>query len=61
MPAIIAHIIKKDKAAVLAGLTLPHSNGVVKAKVHKLKFLNPYGVLTGAQIVLLRQQGLHAL
>ena len=29
--------IKRDKAAVLAGLTLPHNNGVVEGKVNKLK------------------------
>ena len=36
--------IEKDKAAVLAGLTLPHSNGVVEGKVHKLKFPNVWGL-----------------
>jgi len=29
----MVHSIEKEKAAVLAGLTLPHSNGVVEGKV----------------------------
>ena len=29
--------IERDKAAVLAGLSLPHNNGVVEGKVNKLK------------------------
>jgi transposase len=31
--------IKKDKAAVLAGLTLQHNNGVVEGKVNTLKLI----------------------
>jgi transposase len=52
--------IEKDKAAVLAGLTLPHSNGVVEGKVHKLKFLKRMGY-GRAGFALLRQRVLHAL
>jgi transposase len=29
--------IERDKLAVVAGLTLPHSNGILKGKVNKLK------------------------
>lgn len=52
--------IERDKAAVLAGLTLPHSNGVVEGKVNKLKLLKRtmYG---RAGFPLLRQRVLHAL
>lgn len=52
--------IEKDKAAVLAGLTLPHSNGVVEGKVHKLKFLKRMGY-GRAGFALLRQRVFHAL
>jgi transposase len=52
--------IEKDKEAVLAGLTLPHSNGVVEGKVHKLKFLKRMG-FGRAGFALLRQRVLHAL
>ncbi len=31
--------IERDKVAVLAGLTLPYSNGVVEGKVNKLKLI----------------------
>lgn len=56
----IVHSIEKDKEAVLAGLTLPHSNGVVEGKVHKLKFLKRMGY-GRAGFALLRQRVLHAL
>jgi transposase len=52
--------IEKEKAAVLAGLTLPHSNGVVEGNVHKLKFLKRMG-FGRAGFALLRQRVLHAL
>ncbi|BCL83551.1 transposase [Ktedonobacteria bacterium brp13] len=52
--------IERDKAAVLAGLTLSHSNGVVEGKVHKLKFLKRMGY-GRAGFALLRQRVLHAL
>jgi transposase len=52
--------IERDKAAVLAGLTLPHSNGVVEGKVHKLKYLKRMG-FGRAGFALLRQRVLHAL
>jgi transposase len=51
---------ERDKAAVLAGLTLPHSNGVVEGKVHKLKYLKRIGY-GRAGFALLRQRVLHAL
>ena len=35
--------IERDKAAVLAGLTLPHNNGIVKGKVNKLKLIKRMG------------------
>ncbi len=52
--------IERDKAAVVAGLTLPHNNGVVEGNVNKLKLLKRmmYG---RARFPLLRQRVLHAL
>lgn len=52
--------IERDKAAVLAGLTLPHSNGVVEGKVNKLKLIKRMGYGRAA-FPLLRQRVLHAL
>lgn len=52
--------IERDKAAVLAGLTLPHSHGMVEGKVNKLKFLKRMG-FGRAGFALLRQRVLHAL
>jgi len=52
--------IERDKAAVIAGLTLPQNNGVVEGKVNKLKLIKRmmYG---RAKFPLLRQRVLHAL
>jgi transposase len=52
--------IERDKAAVLAGLTLPQNNGVVEGKVNQLKLIKRmmYG---RAKFALLRQRVLHAL
>jgi len=52
--------IERDKAAVVAGLTLPQSNGLVEGNVNKLKLLKRmmYG---RAKFPLLRQRVLHAL
>ncbi|GCE15037.1 hypothetical protein KTT_48960 [Tengunoibacter tsumagoiensis] len=52
--------IKRDKAAVKAGLTLPQNNGIVEGKVHELKLIKrmEYG---RAAFPLLRQRVLHAL
>ena len=52
--------IERDKAAVLAGLTLPQNNGLVEGKVNKLKLIKRmmYG---RARFPLLRQRVLHAL
>ena len=52
--------IERDKAAVLAGLTLPQSNGVVEGKVNKLKLIKRMGY-GRAGFPLLRQRVLHAL
>jgi transposase len=51
--------IERDKAAVFAGLTLPHSNGVVEGKVNKLKLIKRMGYGRAA-LPLLRQRVLHA-
>jgi transposase len=52
--------IERDKAAVVAGLTLPQNNGLVEGKVNKLKLIKRmmYG---RAEFPLLRQRVLHAL
>lgn len=52
--------IERDKAAVFAGLSLPHNNGVVEGKVNKLKLIKRmmYG---RAGFALLRQRVLHFL
>lgn len=52
--------IERDKAAVFAGLPLPHSNGIVEGKVNKLKLIKRMGV-GRAGFPLLRQRVLHAL
>jgi transposase len=51
--------IERDKAAVLAGLTLSYSNGVVEGQVHRVKLIKRmmYG---RAGFALLRQRILHA-
>jgi transposase len=52
--------IERDKAAVVAGLTLPQNNGLVEGKVNQLKLIKRmmYG---RARFALLRQRVLHAL
>lgn len=52
--------VERDKAAVVAGLTLPYNNGLVEGKVNKLKLIKRmmYG---RAEFPLLRQRVLHAL
>jgi transposase len=45
---------------VLAGLTLPHSNGIVEGKVNKLKLIKRMGY-GRAGFPLLRQRVLYAL
>ncbi|GHO57704.1 transposase [Ktedonobacter robiniae] len=52
--------IERDKAAVVAGLTLSHSNGLVEGKVNKLKLIKRMGYGRAA-FPLLRQRVLHAL
>ncbi len=55
-----ARSIQRDKDAVLAGLTLQESNGVVEGNINKLKLIKRmmYG---RAEFPLLRQRVLHAL
>jgi transposase len=52
--------VERDKAAVVAGLTLPQNNGMVEGHVNKLKLIKRmmYG---RAEFPLLRQRVLHAL
>ena len=52
--------LERDKAAVLAGLTLVYSNGQVEGQINKLKLIKRtmYG---RAGVPLLRQRVLHAL
>jgi transposase len=52
--------IEKDKAAVVAGLTLPQNNGLVEGKVNKLKLIKRM-MFGRAAFPLLRQRVLHAL
>ncbi len=55
-----ARSIQRDKDAVLAGLTLPQSNGIVEGKVNKLKLIKSMGY-GRAGFPLLRQRVLHAI
>ncbi len=59
LQGFVAGVIQ-DKAAVVAGLTLPQSNGVVAGKVNKLKLIKRMGY-GRAGFPLLRQRVLHAL
>ncbi len=52
--------VERDKAAVTAGLTLPHNNGLVEGKVNKLKLIKRM-MFGRATFPLLRQRVLHAL
>jgi transposase len=52
--------IERDKAAVVAGLTLSQNNGVVEGHVNKLKLIKRMGY-GRAGFPLLRQRALHAL
>jgi transposase len=52
--------VERDKAAVVAGLTLPQNNGMVEGKVNKLKLIKRMGY-GRAGFPLLRQRILHAL
>jgi hypothetical protein len=42
-PRIATLGIERDKAAVVAGLTLPQNNGMVEGKVNKLKLIKRMG------------------
>jgi transposase len=55
-----ARSVERDKAAVLAGLTLPQNNGLVEGHVNKLKLIKRMGY-GRAGLSLLRQRVLHAL
>ena len=52
--------IERDKSAVVAGLTLPQSNGLVEGKVNKLKLIKRM-MFGKAEFPLLRQRVLQAL
>ncbi len=52
--------LERDKEAVLAGLTVIHSNGQVEGQVNKLKLIKRQGY-GKAGFPLLRQRVLHAL
>lgn len=52
--------VERDKAAVVAGLTLPYHNGLVEGQVNKLKLLKRMGY-GRASFALLRKRILHAL
>ncbi|GAC1656209.1 MAG: ISL3 family transposase [Ktedonobacteraceae bacterium] len=52
--------VERDKAAVVAGLTLPQNNGLVEGKVNKLKLIKRMGY-GRAEFPLLRQRVLHAI
>jgi len=52
--------LERDKAAVLAGLTLSHSNGQVEGQVTRMK-LSKRMMFGRAGFALLRQRVLHAL
>jgi len=52
--------IERDKAAVIAGLTLPQSNGLVEDHVNKVKLIKRM-MFGRASFALLRQRVLHAL
>lgn len=52
--------VERDKAAVVAGLTLVQNNGVVEGHVNKLKLIKRMGY-GRAGFPLLRQRVLHAL
>lgn len=52
--------IERDKAAVVAGLTLSYNNGLVEGKVNKLKLIKRM-MFGRAGFALLRQRVLHAL
>jgi transposase len=52
--------VEKDRAAVVAGLTLPQNNGLVEGKVNKLKLIKRM-MFGRAEFPLLRQRVLHAL
>jgi len=52
--------VERDKAAVVAGLTLAQNNGLVEGKVNKLKLIKRMGY-GRAGFALLRQRVLHAL
>ena len=52
--------VERDKAAVVAGLTLLQNNGLVEGQVNKLKLIKRMGY-GRAGFPLLRQRVIHAL
>lgn len=59
LQGFVAGVIR-DKAAVVAGLTLPQNNGLAEGKINKLKLIKRMGY-GRAGFPLLRQRVLHAL
>jgi transcriptional regulator with XRE-family HTH domain len=59
LQGFVAGVIQ-DKAAVVAGLTLPQNNGLAEGKINKLKLIKRMGY-GRAGFPLLRQRVLHAL
>jgi len=55
-----ANGLQRDKAAILAGLTLIHSNGQVEGQVTRIKLIKRM-MFGRAGFALLRQRVLHAL
>jgi transposase len=52
--------VERDKAAIVAGLTLSQNNGLVEGKVNKLKLIKSMGY-GRAGFALTEQRMLHAL
>ena len=59
LQGFVAGVIQ-DKAAVVAGLTLPQNNGLAEGKINKLKLIKRMGY-GRAGFPLLHQRVLHAL
>jgi transposase len=51
--------IERDKTAVVAGLTLPHSNGIIEGKVNKLKLIKRMGFGRAGLYVIRNTSGAH--
>ena len=51
--------VERDKPAVVAGLTLPYSNGIVEGKVNKLKLIKRMGYGRAGLYVIRNRSGAH--